>query len=653
MSVMTGHKVGRERLDQLIANASAGLLGRQQGDGHWVFPLEADSTIPAEYVMLRHYLGDPDPALEARIAKYLRRRRTAEGGWPLYHDGDFNISASVKAYYALKLIGDDPDAPHMAEARAAILAHGGAARANVFTRFTLALFGQVPWRGVPLMPVEVMLLPRWFPFHMSKVSYWSRTVIVPLVILNALKPVARNPRGVDIRELFTVPPERERRFITNPTGSVVGGLFLALDKVLHVLEPAVPKGIRRRAIDRAVAFARERMNGDEGLGGIYPAMANLVMAFDALGYPRDHPEVAKALAAIEKLVVFGDDEDGEVFVQPCPSPVWDTGLAMHALLDAGVEAGDARLRAAAKWLRDRQILDHVGDWALRRPGVRPGGWAFEYDNDDYPDVDDTALIGMALHRLDAESNSEDNKEAIARAAEWVIGMQSKNGGWGAFDADNTHSYLNHIPFADHGALLDPPTADVTARCLGFLTQIGHGRDHPAVARALDYLRREQEPDGSWFGRWGTNYVYGTWSVVTALNAAGEDMQAEHIRRAVDWLKSRQQPDGGWGEDGASYWTERKDEVKASTPSQTAWAVLALLAAGEVDSDAVTRGIAFLEAHPREADGVRWQEDLFTAVGFPRVFYLRYHGYASYFPLWAVGRYRSLMDKNDRRVAWGI
>ncbi|MCA8931579.1 MAG: squalene--hopene cyclase, partial [Rhodospirillaceae bacterium] len=526
-------------------------------------------------------------------------------------------------------------------------------RANVFTRFTLALFGQVPWRGVPLMPVEVMLLPRWFPFHMSKVSYWSRTVIVPLVILNALKPLARNPRGVDIRELFTVPPEREKHFTTNPTGSVIGGLFLALDKVLHLLEPAVPKAIRRRAIDRAVAFARERMNGDEGLGGIYPAMANLVMAFDALGFPRDHPEVAKALAAIEKLVVFSDDEDGEVFVQPCPSPVWDTGLAMHALLEAGVEAGDPRLRDAAKWLRDRQILDHVGDWADRRPGVRPGGWAFEYDNDDYPDVDDTALVGMALHRLDAETNSEDNKEAIARAAEWVIGMQSKNGGWGAFDADNTHSYLNHIPFADHGALLDPPTADVTARCLAFLTQIGHGRDHPTVARALDYLRREQEPDGSWFGRWGTNFVYGTWSVVTALNAAGEDMQADHIRRAVDWLKARQQPDGGWGEDGASYWDGRKDEVKASTPSQTAWAVLALMAAGEVDTDAVARGIAFLEAHPREADGVRWQEDLFTAVGFPRVFYLRYHGYASYFPLWAVGRYRSLMDKNDRHVAWGI
>ena len=646
------HRIGRESLDRLISQASAALLGRQQDDGHWVFELEADTTIPAEYVMLRHFLGDPDPDLEARIAIYLRRRRTAQGGWPLFHDGDFDISASVKAYYALKLIGDDPDAPHMAEARAAILQHGGAAKANVFTRFTLALFGQVPWRGVPLMPVEVMLLPRWFPFHMSKVSYWSRTVIVPLVILNALKPLARNPRGADIRELFTVPPERETNYNANPTGSLVGSIFLALDKVMHVVEPAVPKVIRRRAIDRALAFARERMNGDEGLGGIYPAMANLVMAFDALGYPRDHPEMVKAMNAIEKLIVFGDEDDG-VYVQPCASPVWDTGLALHALLEAGVAADDPRVRDAAQWLRDRQILDHSGDWAMTRPDVRPGGWAFEYANDDYPDVDDTALVGMALHRLDVEGNTDENKVAVDRAAEWVIGMQSRNGGWGAFDADNTHYYLNHIPFADHGALLDPPSADVTARCLAFLTQIGYGRDHPSVAKALDYLRREQEADGSWFGRWGTNYVYGTWSVVTALNAAGEDMGAEYIRRAVGWLKARQQDDGGWGEDGASYWDHRKAEAKASTPSQTAWAVLALMAAGETESPSVTRGIAYLEAQPREPDGARWEEDLYTAVGFPRVFYLRYHGYAAYFPLWAVSRYRSLMDKNDRHVAWGI
>ena len=652
MNTMSVPLADRDRLDRLVFDVQTALLGLQQDDGHWVFELEADTTIPAEYVLLRHFLGDPDPALEARIALYLRARRTAGGGWPLFHDGDFNISASVKAYYALKLIGDDPDAPHMAEARAAILQHGGAAKANVFTRFNLALFGQIPWRGVPLMPVELMLLPRWFPFHLSKVSYWSRTVIVPLVILNALKPTARNPRQVHIPELFVVPPDQETRYTTNSTGSIIGGLFLALDKVLHAMEPAFPKSIRQRAIDRAVAFARERMNGDDGLGGIYPAMANLVMAFDALGYPRDHPDMVNGLKAIEKLIVFGKDDD-EVYVQPCPSPIWDTGLAMHALLESGVTADDPRLRAAAEWLRDRQILDHDGDWTWQRPGLRPGGWAFEYANDDYPDVDDTAVVAMALHRMDTQSNRDDNKVAVARAAEWVLGMQSRNGGWGSFDADNTKSYLNHIPFADHGALLDPPTADVTARCLAFLAQLDYDRDHPAVARALQFLRREQEADGSWFGRWGTNYIYGTWSVLTALNAAGEDMSTDYIRRAVDWLKARQGTDGGWGEDAATYWDHRKDEVKASTPSQTAWAVLALMAAGETDSDVVARGIAYLEAQPREDDGTRWQENLYTAVGFPRVFYLRYHGYSSYFPLWALARYRGLMDKNDRSVAWGM
>ncbi len=632
------------RLDRLVADARAALEHLQQADGHWVFELEADATIPAEYVMLHHFLGEPDPAVETKIARYLRSTQGEHGGWPLYHDGDFNLSATVKAYYALKLIGDDPDAPHMRRARQAVLAAGGAARCNVFTRIALALFGQVPWRAVPVMPPEIMLLPRWFPFHLSKVSYWSRTVIVPMLVLMALKPQARNPRGIGVAELFTVPPEAERDYISNATGAAWGEFFLRLDRLLRGIEPWFPRPWRRRAIEQAMAWTTERLNGEDGLGAIFPAMANTVMAYEALGTPRDHPDFVMARRAVDKLLVLGEESG---YCQPCWSPIWDTGLAAHALMEAGAAPDGPALRRGLDWLRDRQILDVAGDWAQRRPGVRPGGWAFQYGNAHYPDVDDTAVVAMALHR----SGDPRYRQAVDRAAEWIVGMQSSDGGWGAFDADNTWFHLNHIPFADHGALLDPPTADVTARCIGFLAQIGYGRDHPVVARGLDWLRREQEPDGSWFGRWGTNYIYGTWSVLCAFNAVGEDPSAPHIRRAVEYLLARQQPDGGWGEDCASYWTERKAEVKASTPSQTAWALLGLMAAGEVASDSVRRGAAYLEDAPRT--GAKWDESLYTAVGFPRVFYLRYHGYSAYFPLWALARYRSLMRRNDRSIPYGI
>jgi squalene-hopene/tetraprenyl-beta-curcumene cyclase len=641
---------GDERLDHLMEEAGRTLKAAQKKDGHWVFELEADTTIPAEYILMRHYLGEEvDTELEAAIGRYLREAQGAHGGWPLFHDGDFNISASVKAYFALKTIGDDPQAPHMTRARDAILAAGGAARANVFTRFLLALYGEAPWRAVPVMPVEIMLLPRWFPFHLSKVAYWSRVVIVPLLILAALKPRAMNPREVNIRELFTTPPESERDYNINPTGSAWGTAFLALDRVLQVVEPFAPKGLRQRAIDAAAAFMLERMNGEDGLGAIFPAMVNALLALHALDYPPDHPVVATARRSIDKLLIRHEKYG---YCQPCMSPVWDTGLALHALMEAG-EAGDSpSVRAGLDWLRKNQILDKVGDWADswsdKSTAPRPGGWAFQYGNDYYPDVDDTAVVAMALHR----SGDPRHAEAVERAAEWVIGMQSRNGGWGAYDADNVHHYLNHIPFADHGALLDPPTADVSARCLGFLVQIGKSTDHPAVKRAIDYLLAEQEPDGSWFGRWGTNYVYGTWSVLCALNAAGFAPDHPAIRRATSWLKSRQRADGGWGEDCATYWDDRTAEPgKASTPSQTAWAVLGLMTAGEVDCEEVRRGVAFLERHPR--DGARWRESLFTGVGFPRVFYLRYHGYAAYFPLWALARYRALMRRNDRRVAWGM
>jgi squalene-hopene/tetraprenyl-beta-curcumene cyclase len=629
----------------VVQRATKWLLSRQHEDGHWVFELEADATIPAEYILLQHYLDTIDVALEQRIARYLRATQAGHGGWPLFHGGAFDLSATVKAYFALKAVGDPAEAPHMARARAAILARGGAARTNVFTRILLALWGEVPWRAVPVMPVEMMLLPRWFPFHIDRISYWSRTVVVPLLVLMAKRPRAINPRGVSIAELFTDPPDEVRDWITPVTPSPIARAFSLLDRIVRYLEPTFPEYLRDRATDRAVAFVTERLNGEDGLGGIFPAMVNSLCMYRCLDYPADHPLCATARSAVEKLVV----RDGEEFdyCQPCLSPVWDTVLAGHALMEVGESATPA-LRRACDWLKQRQVLDTVGDWAVRRPGLRPGGWAFQYENPHYPDVDDTAAVGLALDRFDGVRY----REAVGRAAEWIIGMQSKGGGWGSFDADNTHFALNHIPFADHGALLDPPTADVSARCLGFLAQIGYRPEHPTVAGALRYLRREQEADGSWFGRWGTNHIYGTWSVLAALNAAGVDPAAPEIRRAVDFLLARQHKDGGWGESEESYLEEGpRGDAPYSTASQTAWALLGLMAAGEAAHPAVERGIDYLAAS-QKPDG-SWDEAWYTAVGFPRVFYLRYHGYRAYFPLWALARYRRLLASNSPRVAFGI
>ena len=373
------------------------------------------------------------------------------------------------------------------------------------------------------------------------------------------------------------------------------------------------------------------------------------MAYDALGYSPDHEDFVTALSACRKLVTENREvrNDKPRYVQPCMSPIWDTALAAHGLLEAGVEPGDERIVAMCDWLRDLQIFDVKGDWAINAPDLEPGGWAFQYRNDHYPDVDDTAVVGMLLHRVDPVRYAEN----IRRAAVWIEGMQSSNGGWGAFDIDNNADFLNTIPFADHGALLDPPTSDVAARCLSFLAQIGYERDNQCIERGVAYLRSEQEEDGSWFGRWGTNYIYGTWSVLNALNAVGEDMKAPYVRKAVDWLIAQQRDDGGWGEDGATYWKERRGEAKASTPSQTAWAMLGLMAAGEVTHTSVARAAQFINEAPRK--GASWDEPWYTAVGFPRVFYLRYHGYCSYFPTWALGRYAKLMRSNNRKVEWGM
>ena len=641
-----------DALEQHIQKGTQALLEQQRPDGHWVFELEADATIPAEYVLLRHYLGEPvDAALEAKIAVYLRRIQGDHGGWPLFRDGELDISATVKAYFALKMIGDSIDAEHMRRAREAVRARGGAERVNVFTRIMLALFGFISWRAVPVMPVEIMLLPKWFPFHLDKISYWSRTVIVPLLVMMAMKARACNAKGVRIDELFLEPPERLGPAPKAPQQKASWFWFFhAVDNILRATEPYFPKSTRQRAIDRAVAWVGERLNGEDGLGAIFPAMANSVMMYDVLGYPENHPPRAIARQSVEKLLVV---HETEAYCQPCVSPIWDTGLVCHALLEVGGERVVGDVKRGLDWLVPKQILDVGGDWIARRGDIRPGGWAFQYANPHYPDVDDTAVVAMAMDRQQNLSGRKDFDASLARAREWILGMQSANGAWGAFDADNEYYYLNNIPFADHGALLDPPTEDVTARCLSMLAQFGETIENsPAVARGVAYLRKTQLAEGSWYGRWGMNYIYGTWSVLCALNVVGLDRDAPEMRKAADWLTAIQNDDGGWGEDGSSYKLDyRGYEPASSTASQTSWALLGLMAAGEVDHPAVARGIKYL-TDTQGADGF-WNEPRYTATGFPRVFYLRYHGYSKFFPVWAMARYRNLKRTNTRAVAYGM
>jgi squalene-hopene/tetraprenyl-beta-curcumene cyclase len=623
-------------LDRGIEDARDALLNAQSADGYWLYELEADCTIPSEYIFMMHYLDEIDVSLEARIATYLRAHQADHGGWPLYYGGELDISCTVKAYFALKLAGDSPDAPHMKRAREAILARGGAARSNVFTRIALALFGEVPWRAVPYVPVEIMLLPRWFPFHLDRVSYWSRTVMVPLFILCTYKPRAKNPRNVHIRELFTTPPEEERHYFRLPSNGkrALAKAFFLLDRCARLIDPLIPKAMRKAATRRAEAWFIERLNGEDGLGAIFPAMVNALEAMVLLGYPADHPHRVIAKQALEKLLVI----DGpSAYCQPCVSPVWDTALAALAMQETGDAEAEAASNRALDWLKDRQLLNEPGDWQVQRPDLPGGGWPFQFANGHYPDLDDTAVIAWAMHR---SSESERYHESLTRALNWLVGMQSTNGGFAAFDVDNTHYNLNNIPFADHGALLDPPTSDVTARTVTALSIVGRPQDGEALARAIDFLRKEQMPDGSWFGRWGTNYIYGTWSVLTAFAQAGIGPSDPSVRRAVDWFAACQNGDGGWGESNDSYgWQARQAEKPPSNPYQTAWALLGLLAAGQVNSSMVRTGVDYLLKTQQE-DGL-WSDPTFTAPGFPRVFYLRYHGYCKYFPLWALAAYRNI------------
>jgi squalene-hopene/tetraprenyl-beta-curcumene cyclase len=662
----------RERLAHALKHGRDWMLSLQAEDGNWVFTLEADTTIASEYIMLQRFLGRPlSSGLQQRMANYLLSRQLPDGSWALYAgDGFANLSATVKAYFALKLLGYKPQSEPLVRARQIILSLGGAERCNVFTRIGLALFGQIPWYTAPAMPVEIMLLPRWFFFHLSKISYWARTVVVPLLILYAHQPVCRLEPWEGVPELFVTQPDKLGHLDEYRPGKWRKNLFILVDRITKKTLRFIPRRLHAHAVTKAEKWTRGHMQGAGGVGAIFPAMANAVMALRTLGCTQTDADYQRGIKALDELLIERCDvspqEDTPVspcwctggsvaptldpspvgsqaaggeqgMCQPCASPIWDTGLALTGLLEAGLDIKHPAVDRAVRWLLDQQV-SIKGDWAQRVPDLEPGGWAFQFENALYPDLDDTSKVLMSLIRAGALDNPAYRRE-MSRAINWVIGMQNSDGGWGAFDVDNNYLYLNDIPFADHGALLDPSTADVTGRCIEMLGMVGFGPDFPPIARGVEYLRREQESFGGWYGRWGVNYIYGTWSALSGLSQVGEDLHSPGIRRAVAWLESVQNPDGGWGETCYSYDDPGMAGRGASTASQTAWALLGLLAVKEVDNLAVRRGIQYLVEEQNRAGG--WDERYFTGTGFPRVFYLRYHGYSQYFPLWALGVYERL------------
>lgn len=634
-------------VEEAIKRSQQWLLSRQAEPGYWVHELEADATLTSEYLMLRRFLGLVDKEKERKAVRYLIDAQLPAGGWPIYYGGPPETSASVKAYFALKLSGISADEPFMQTARTVILSKGGVVGANVFTKIALTLFDQYDWRGIPSMPTELALVRPNRVFSLYDLSYWSRAVIAPLLIIFNFKPACRIPKEEGIDELWCAPrAQMDFRhappFLRDQSWFTWRNFFVTLDGILRVYERIVPESLRKKAVASVAKWMIDRMEGEGGLGAIYPAMANSVVALTCLGRPVDDPLVRKALGEIEALEVHDGDS---LHLQPCFSPIWDTPLTMNALIESGLSPDHPSLLRAARWIFTRQCRK-VGDWIVSSPKAEPGGWYFQFENECYPDNDDTAVIVISLSKL-IMPEMDAQLDAMRRGIRWTLAMQGSDGGWGAYDKDNNKMFLNQIPFADHKALLDPSTADLTGRELEMLGALGYDLSHPAAVRAIRFIRKNQEADGSWYGRWGINYVYGTWSVLAGLKAIGENMQAEYVRRAVAWLVSKQNPDGGWGESCLSYAEEDAHGMGESTSSQTAWALLGLLCAGEVETISVVRGVNYLIRH-QDPQGF-WPERMHTGTGFPRVFYLRYHGYSHFFSLWALSMYRSLKSRGQTRA----
>ncbi len=606
-------------------------------EGCYVYELEADITIPSEFIILMHFLGNINLKKQKKIKNYILTKQNIQGGWSLFYNGDSDLSASVKAYYALKLCGVDEKSKPLKRAKSYILKNGGAEKVNVFTKITLALFNQISWKSIPFMPIEIIKFPKWFPFTIYKIAYWSRTVLVPLLVIMHRKPIASNPNKISIDELFLDLKNKKQKINLVSKDDFLSKFFLFLDNVSRLIFRIFSYKYKQSCEKNAVKWIIKRLNGEDGLGGIFPAMVNSVIALTIIDERKYKNKIQTALRAIEKLIV---EKKNLAYCQPCVSPVWDSGWMGIINLENNLDVEDL-----VKWFLKKEIKIK-GDWAHTKK-IQPGGWAFQFNNEYYPDVDDTALVGMFLDRYNRFKKKKNVKESIERTRKWIVGMQSKNGGWGAFDIDNTHYILNAIPFADHGALLDPPTADVSARCLSFLKQLNNPLDENSINKAVKFLVAEQEANGSWYGRWGTNYIYGTWSVLSALNLIEFENKKFVINRAVDYLNKMQRKDGGWGEDGKSYYKGFENISKKSTPSQTAWALMGLLAAGQINSKEMENGLKYLTSRR-----VEFNEDYYTAVGFPKVFYLKYHGYAEYFPLLAISKIRNQLKKNSILPSYG-
>jgi squalene-hopene/tetraprenyl-beta-curcumene cyclase len=628
-SATASPKAGTD-LDTAIERATDYLLSVQYQEGYWWAELESNSTITAEHLFLTHILGIGSQELWDKIARQLLSWQREDGSWAIWYDGPGDLSGTVEAYVALKMAGADPDSPEMTKAREWIMARGGVERVRNFTKIWLALMGEWPWEGLPVIPPEVVLLPKWFLINIYEFGSWARGTMVPLTIVYAHRPVFPIPSHARINELF--PRGRANADLSLPKKrSAWGRFFTFADKVLRVHEHSRWKPLRKRAIKLAEEWIIARQEADGCWGGIQPAWVYSLIALYVLGHDLEGPILKKG---IEGLKRYSIEEDGKFRFQSCISPVWDTGLAMIALQDAGLPADHPALVKAGEWLLNEQIFVG-GDWQVKCKG-RPGGWAFEFDNDVYPDTDDSSVVMMAIQRTDLPGRAKEY--AISRGLEWLLAMQSSNGGWGAFDRNNTRALLREIPFADFGEMIDPPSVDVTGHIVELLGRLRYRKGFRPLDRALAYLKREQEPDGAWYGRWGVNLTYGIGYVLPALAAVGEDMRAPYVRRAVDWLISHQNEDGGWGERVEGYYDPTWRGRGPSTASQTAWALLALLAAGEIDHRATKAGIEYL-IRTQEKDG-SWDEPYFTGTGFPPDFMIRYHLYRDVFPVMALGRYRN-------------
>jgi squalene-hopene/tetraprenyl-beta-curcumene cyclase len=684
------------QLDDSIFRVQQFLTHQQHADGHWCAELEGDSILQSEYLLLLAFLGELDSDIARKTGNHLRSQQNRDGSWSMYPGGSIEVSASVKAYLALKLLGDDIQSSHMIRAREAILMHGGAEKVNSFTRYYLALLGLIDYSKCPAVPPELILLPHWFPLSLSAMSAWSRTIVVPLSFLWAYKPRTKLPNDLHIRELFLSSPEALP--VIMPESEMLDKMskksWVPWRKVFNVIDLMIKgcenigfKPLRKLALKKSLKWMLDRFADSDGLGAIFPPIVWSIIALKVSGYASDAPEMLEARKQLDDLILQGDDS---IRLQPCKSPVWDTAIATLAMRESGVPHHHPMMEKAREWLLSKEVREY-GDWADRRQlqnKIAASGWFFEYRNKFYPDIDDTIMVLMALKSLlgeegetwqvDHSSPGNDQMDltnafksttslsgrvtslweatkrlqtiepvvqSLTRGIEWVKAMQSRDGGWGAFDADNTCEILTRVPFADHNAMIDPSTADITARTLEMYGRLGLSGNTQEVYSALALIFDKQETDGSWFGRWGVNYIYGTWQVLVGLQQIGHPMLDPRVQQGADWLESIQQHDGGWGESAYSYEVPEAKGIGKTTASQTAWALMGLLAAGRHRSPAVIRGVQYL-IHTQNQDGT-WNEDEFTGTGFPKVFYLRYHYYRIYFPLMALARYRRLATANDQ------